>query len=339
MNRSILCFLIIFVISFSANSQKFEIDKFKKDTINKLDKKGLKQGLWRKYYTNNNPKYEGVFKDDYRVGQFKFYYENGKLQAISVFSEKGLKAKTAQYYENGKLLSVGNYYNQKKDSTWKLYSNSGVVVAEETYKNDIKTGTWKTYYLSGKLYEVFWYQDDLLNGLYKSFFEDGKTKFEVTYVKGNIEGKATYYTPTGLIFESGSYSKSLKVGVWLVYSENGSINIKETYVDGILKKTERINGEFTDSFPSKIPKQKLNYKNGMLNGTFTEYYDAGEWKKEIKKGTDGFPDETFETLVGQKTKRTGTYLNNKLHGNVTYYKQDGTLEKTENYNNGVLVKK
>jgi len=338
MNRSILTLIVIFVFSSAAKPQTFEFDKLKKDTINRVDKKGSKQGIWRKYYTNSNLKYEGNFKDDYRIGQFKFYYENGKIQAISVFSEKGLKAKTTQYYENGNILSVGNFYDQKKDSLWKLYSLGGVIMAEESYNKGIRTGTWKTYYLNGKLFEIFWFQNDKMNGLYKSLFDDGKTKFEVTYVNDDMEGKATYYTPTGLISETGSFSKSLKVGVWLVYSDEGTLLTKETYNNGKLKKTERVNGEYTDNYPSKIPKQKINYKNNMLNGAFVEYYDVGEWKQELKKGAEGYPDETYNVLEGQKIKRTGTYLNNKLNGKVTYFKIDGTVDKTENYNNGILIK-
>jgi len=339
MNRTIITLLLILIVSITVKSQTFEIDKFKKDTINRIDKKGFKQGVWRKYYPNNTIKYEGTFKDNYQIGQFKLYYEQSKLQAISVFSEKGVKAKTTQYYENGKILRIGNFYNQEKDSLWKLYSTNSILIAEESYNKGIKTGSWKTYYLSGKIYENFWYQNNLMNGLYKAFFEDGKTKTEATYVNGEMDGKTTFYNSTGLILETGSYNKSLKNGEWLIYMDNGTINIKETYENGKLKKTIRVNGEFTDYYPSKLPKQKINYKNGKLNDAFTEYYDVGEWKQEFKKGIDGYPDETVEVLVGQKIKRTGTYLNDKLQGKVTYFKVDGTLEKIENYNNGVIITK
>ncbi|GAH37310.1 unnamed protein product, partial [marine sediment metagenome] len=43
-----------------------------KDTLlNQVDKNGLKQGYWKKYYDNGNIKYEGYFKNDKPTGELK----------------------------------------------------------------------------------------------------------------------------------------------------------------------------------------------------------------------------------------------------------------------------
>ena len=70
MKNRILLYLIL-VIATSANAQKFNV--FKGDTINRTDAKGLKQGLWRKYNSNDVLFSEGVYKDGKHTGTFKIY--------------------------------------------------------------------------------------------------------------------------------------------------------------------------------------------------------------------------------------------------------------------------
>ena len=57
----------------------------------------------------------------------------------------------------------------------------------------------------------------------------------------------------------------------------------------------------------------------------------------LRKGENGFPDETIQELAGQKIKRKGTYKNDKLQGSILYFSLDGKVEKIEKYTNGVLT--
>ena len=58
---------------------------FKGDTINRTDSKGLKQGLWKKYFSNDTLFSEGVYKNNIHTGTFKTYYKSGKTQSILKF--------------------------------------------------------------------------------------------------------------------------------------------------------------------------------------------------------------------------------------------------------------
>ena len=49
-------------------------------TINEVDTKGLKQGVWKKMHTNGNLRYSGQFKNDNPSGIFLYYYSSVELQ-------------------------------------------------------------------------------------------------------------------------------------------------------------------------------------------------------------------------------------------------------------------
>jgi len=51
----------------------------KEEKINRVDKLGLKQGIYRTYYDNDNPKSEGNYRDDKKDGFFKEYDLEGRV--------------------------------------------------------------------------------------------------------------------------------------------------------------------------------------------------------------------------------------------------------------------
>ena len=86
--KNILIILCLLFISATGSAQKFNI--FKGDTINRTDAKGLKQGIWKKYYSNDVLFSEGVYKDGKHTGTFKTFYKSGKPQSILKFREMTL---------------------------------------------------------------------------------------------------------------------------------------------------------------------------------------------------------------------------------------------------------
>ena len=58
--------LLAFFIAVSASAQKKKpqpYNVFRGDTINRTDAKGLKQGVWKKYYANDSLFSTGQYKD------------------------------------------------------------------------------------------------------------------------------------------------------------------------------------------------------------------------------------------------------------------------------------
>jgi len=75
---------------------------------------GLKDGIWKAYYTNGNPKSKGNYIQGNPDGEHTHYYENGKI-------------KEQQYYRMG-----------LKQKTWKKFDEEGNPILVITYKDDVE---------------------------------------------------------------------------------------------------------------------------------------------------------------------------------------------------------
>jgi antitoxin component YwqK of YwqJK toxin-antitoxin module len=308
-----------------------------KDTINRFDKSGLKQGKWIRIDEQGNKIYSGTFINDLPTGKFIYYYPNGKIKSITLFYSKSNQAFTQFYNTEGRKISQGKVIGNEKDSTWVFYDANDSVRAIENYRNGKKQGLFLTYYNNGKLLLEKNYENDIPEGSCKEYFDNGKPKAEFTYRGGLYNGKARFYFLSGQLNIEGEYLNDFKEGTWNFYEENGTLDWQVIFKRSNTVKSKRYNGEEDQFYVSKIPKSKINYKNGLRNGAFTEYYDLGEVKVITIPEKDGYPEEQEESIVGQKTKRQGQYLNDKLEGKVTYYKEDGTIEKEETYKEGVMI--
>ena len=304
--------------------------------FNQTDANGLKQGKWKKLYSNQRVRYEGQFKDDKPYGLFKYYYENGKLQATNNHVGNGTVANHV-YHPNGKIKAKGIFREQKKDSLWQYFNENELLVLEETYILDTLHGAQRTYYENRQLGEETNFNHGVKHGPWKKFFDNGKPWVDATYVNGNLDGKFVMYREDGKRKVQGTYALGIRTGTWLNFHENGSVHTQQVYKNGVLTTTKYENGEFTEYYDNDIPKSVYNYKKGKKEGEFTEYYNAGEWVHEETPGKMGGPDEITEQLVGTKVKMKGWYHEDQLNGKVTYYNEDGSTQRVEVWENGTLI--
>lgn len=304
---------------------------------NRQDENGLKQGPWKKMYENGRVRYEGQFKDNKPYGLFKYYYENGKLMATNNHIADGRVANHA-YHKNGKIKAKGIFMHQAKDSLWQYFNDQEVLVLEETYHLDTLNGAQRSYYDNGQLAEETHYSMGVKHGAWNKFFEGGEPWLEAGYDNGNLHGKFVMYADKNKMDLSGKYHEGIRTGTWMFFNTNGTIKEQKVYRHGSLQKTIPYNGEFTEYYEDQIPKSVYNYKNGKKQGEFKEYYEMGEWvRKEQQPSKPGEETEMVEELVGTQLKVSGWYNNDQLNGKVTYYNQDGSVEKVEVYENGELV--
>ncbi|MCC6690022.1 MAG: hypothetical protein IT235_00685 [Bacteroidia bacterium] len=94
-----------------------------KDSLNRVDKNGWRQGHWIKKDENNKPVYDGVFANDKPVGKFIYYFPSGKVKSITVF-RKTNQAYTRVFNPEGKRILEGKVIGELKDSTWIFYTDS-----------------------------------------------------------------------------------------------------------------------------------------------------------------------------------------------------------------------
>jgi antitoxin component YwqK of YwqJK toxin-antitoxin module len=301
-----------------------------------VDSKGLKQGHWIKK-ENGIKKYDGYFKDDKPVGLFTHYFSTGSIKATADHRGNGV-VYSKLFHLNGKLKASGKFINEKKDSTWSFYDEEEKLISKEDFKDNVKNGISQSFHKNGKLSEECSYKHDLEEGLCKEYFESGTLRKEVNYVSGMSEGKYRLYFFNGLPAVAGQFTQGLKEGEWLEYNEDGSTKLKQQFAAGKMVSETRLNGVFQDTYPDNIPKSSVTLKDGKRNGEYKEYYDKGTFVKEVKEEQDGYPEEIIEKLEGQQLKILANYKDDKLEGKLVRYKENGSVEKTEIYKNGELVK-
>lgn len=219
----ILILLIISTPLFSQNAG---------EEINRVDKKGQKQGKWVKYYPDSEVKrYEGTFKDDQPVGEFTYYYPKGEQRSVLTHLKDG-KSRVRNYYPDGTLMAIGVYKDTLRDSTWTFYSPYGEKLSVESYIVGKKYGKSLKFHKNGQVLEELYWENDLENGPYKEYFENGIISREGTYVNGALEGPHTFYHSNGEVQFTGEYHKDVKEGIWKTYNDKGELTDERKYTKG-----------------------------------------------------------------------------------------------------------
>ncbi len=267
-----------------------------KDTLNKTDKEGRKQGYWKKKDDKGVLKYEGRFVNNQPTDTFKYYYPEGTIKAISFYSANGKKSRTLTYYPNGNKMSIGNYINQKKDSLWKYYNEMGNMVKDEFYNTTLAHGEWHTYNADGSLIDKTTWKYGLKDGPWEqnfsSAFSSGTVK--ATYKKGKLEGLFQIFSSDGKLRTSGSYKDDYKSGLWIKYKIDNGLPCKKMYYskDRLMKQEALVmvaNKQLTINFDSiayvysnsgKAYLRKFSNITLQLNESITEMEDI--------LGTDNF---------------------------------------------------
>lgn len=303
--------------------------------LNVKDAKGRKQGQWQHLHPNGTIRYEGEFKDDRPVGLFKYYFENGKLSATNNHLTDGDVA-SHHYHVNGNIKAKGVYREQLKEGLWQYFNENESMVLEETYKRNKLHGPQRIYFDTGQLGEEIHFRDSVKHGAWNKFYPNSKKWIEANYVDGNLDGPFKLWLEDGKPKVQGTYASGIRVGNWLMFAPNGSVRTQDVYINGVLKKQKFENGEFEDTYASGIPKSFYSYRKGKRNGEFKEWYDKGKFVTETKPGKMGAPDEVEERLEGTQLKVKGWYNDDVLNGKVHHYKEDGTTDRVEIWENGEL---
>lgn len=307
-----LWILLLLGLSFTANAQ------------NKVDEQGRKQGPWVKMYPNTQqPRYKGQFSNDQPVGEFTYFEPTGQKSATVVHLGEG-KAKTTTYYTDGKVNSVGNYINQLKDSIWEYYDEEGRLLSKESYVQSKRNGKNTVFYPSGSISLEQEFKMDKLHGAVVTYYPNGKKKSENFFQEDVNEGPTRTYFESGSISLEGTYAKGMPTGVWKEFNADGTVRQTTDYTQPRGPLVKRINGEFTEYFENELPKAVYNYREGELDGPFSEYHEGGRW--ELVERIDPRTEEkdTYRKPVNHHLKRKGTHKGGKWHGTIEEFNPDGT---------------
>ena len=205
-----------------------------------VDKKGIKQGYWKEYYSEGELRGEGEYLDGGRIGKWKFYHENGKIEQVGKYRKGGKPhGDWVWYYENGEVRREETYSNGKEDGQIIEYDEEGNILKKGEYIAGLEEGDWEIN--TGDYIERGSYIEGMMHGEWEGIYKStGKTAFKGNYIEGEPDGKHVFYYPNGKKMLEGRYQAGLKTGDWKRYNKDGLLTLTIRYKDG---KTERLAGK------------------------------------------------------------------------------------------------
>ncbi|HKI88582.1 MAG TPA: toxin-antitoxin system YwqK family antitoxin [Draconibacterium sp.] len=243
--------------------------------INKTDVNGLRQGLWKKEYSNGKTMYEGYFRDGKPVGEWKRFHEGGQVKALINYQENSDTAFAQLFDEWGKKVAEGNFVNEKKEGTWEIFSDNRKV-AEENYVHGLKDGLCRKFYDSGQVLEESEWENGKQEGKHQVFYKNGNPYMQCKYSNNLRNGLCLSYFPNGKIEMEAYYKNSLRNGNWKFYNENGDLLYTLEYKDGKL-----LNPEVRDSIDN-LQIQKLENGKNSIPDPEKFMQDPSEYMRKMK---------------------------------------------------------
>ena len=225
--------------------REFSDGKVVKDLHYKADKP---DGEWKEYDEDGKP----IEIEHYKMGK-----KDGKQWYMRYYDRRsGIKQYITEYYKED--VPIGKWETKLEDGTLRErqeYKPNGTSVRERyhengklrelaTFKGDKRHGPYKLYDDLGVLLEDSNYENNYPAHL-KTFYPNGQVKEESFSKNGKREGKYILYDERGRTLLKGNYLKDYEDGLWQYYSLKGNLE------------------------------KEINFKEGILEGTYKEYHLSG----------------------------------------------------------------
>ena len=322
------------------------------EKINRRDKNGQKQGVWKDFYFNGNLQKEGTYRDDKKNGFFKEYTINGSLLNTDKFINGELQKDVpeltkldmkTEYYEGGNIKYFGGYKNEIAQGVHREYDITGKVTNSKIYKDGILTG------------EGILDDEGREQGSWKEYHPNGQIKSKGEYLNGKKIEDWIFYYANGKIEQKGKYDKKGKAqGTWIWYFENEKVLREENYIDnlqegsmveyndtgGVVTKGEYAEGQKEGEWIYEMGDYREigKYKSDKLEGYWKHFYHNGILRFE-GNFIDGNPDGKHKFYYPDgKIKEIGKYSVGRKEEDWEYFNEDGTLFLTITYKGDIEVK-
>lgn len=187
----------------------------REEKINRVDKQGRRQGVYRAYFDSDQIKSDGSYTDDLKDGVFKDYAEDGRVikkeeyrMGELVVDEKEEKEKfevKRNYFPDGSVRIVGTYKKGVAEGMFRQYDSEGNLDSGKVYSSGKllrqgridnqgkEQGEWKEFYESGKLKSIGNYTDGKKTGTWRNTFENDSIEQIGAYTDGRPEGLWRWY--------------------------------------------------------------------------------------------------------------------------------------------------
>ncbi|MFI5220251.1 MAG: toxin-antitoxin system YwqK family antitoxin [Bacteroidia bacterium] len=149
-------------------------------------------------------------------------------------------------------------------------------------KFDGKNGERIVYFeRTKKISQSIEYKNGKKNGWWLEFYENGNPKVKSKYLNDTLQDSSFYYHKNGKFSNIQTFKNGKKEGCWKKFNEKGmlysEINFKNNAMEGV---------RTTYTYNSGRVLERLNYKNGMMDGKQEYFYNSGNPKSVCYYSSD-----------------------------------------------------
>ncbi len=322
--------------------------------INRVDKAGEKNGLWKEFYENGKVKEETNFVSGKKSGYSKSYLPTGSLANIVKYEDDTLLLDVPElttnlevrneYYEDGSIKKTGTYLEGLAEGTHKEYSPEGKITNAKIFKEDSligeglideagnRQGPWKEFHPSRQLKAKGDYANGLRIGDWLFFFPNGKLEQKGRYdKKGRPQGLWQWYYPNENLLREENYLNGQREGTLTEWNDSGKVITKGDYIESLKE------GKWF--YQIQDYREEGVYKTDNKDGPWESYYVENGHLRFAGKFIEGLPDgkHSFYYYDGRLSEE-GKYIMGNKDGKWQYFNPDGTLLLTISFKNGREVK-
>lgn len=292
-----------------------------REKMNRKDKNGFKQGLWKTFWDNDKTRTEGNFINDKKNGFFKTYSNEGNLLIIEKYINdekqtdvpelRNLEVRT-DYYPDGKVKIVASYDNGVAEGVRREYNKDGNIAQSYIFskghiigkgivdENGLKQGPWIEFYENGIKKGEGKYKDNKKTGYWKFYYKNGNIEQQGLYnIKGNAEGEWKWYFINGNELLIQNFQDGIEEGLLTEYNDTGKVITKGEYIEG-----------------QETGAWYYNINNNITEGKFIDGKRDGVWKEYFSDG---------------KLRFSGSYVDDNPNGKHSYYWENGKMKEVGNY--------
>jgi antitoxin component YwqK of YwqJK toxin-antitoxin module len=96
---------------------------------------GIKNGLEKHFYENQQLSEEIEWKNDLKDGVWNQFFDDGKPKLRATYNQNKVQGVYVVYYPNGDIYILGGYLDNKRHGKWVFYSDNKQVKSEIVYTN------------------------------------------------------------------------------------------------------------------------------------------------------------------------------------------------------------
>jgi len=261
--------------------------------------KGLMNGSWSYFDSNEKLKFKGQYKNGNGQtliktiqvpiegidSRYTLYVNSNFQKEMEVFLfNNNWDGSIIFLYEDNQKYGSGQYKNGKRNGRWSWWYENGRNKEIIYWESGKKVGSYKKWYENGKLASKIYYDDDKKNGFASAWYINGVKKYEGIYRQGLMDGRWIYWDQNNRIQNEENYEYGLKSGISISFYNNGQKKEQSNWLDGEKHGSWNYWSQDGDLLFYCNYKKSKKYGTGRVKNLVTSNIYEGEWLNDKKHG-------------------------------------------------------